>query len=98
MYGELMSRIGKKPIAVPNGVKVEQKGRAVKVSGPNGTLEMTCVHEIDVKIDEQAGQITVENSHPQSRRHKSLHGTMRSLLNNMVIGTSKKSECNSHPT
>ena len=86
MYGELMSRIGKKPIAVPQGVKVEQKGCSVKVSGPKGTLELRCHRGIKVKIDDKSNQIVVNNPKPDNRQQKALHGTMRSLLNNMVIG------------
>ncbi len=40
MYGDLMSRIGKKPVAIPKDVKVEQKGNSIKVAGPKGTLQM----------------------------------------------------------
>lgn len=84
MYGELMSRIGKKPIEIPEGVKIEQKGSALKVSGPKGTLEMDCHREIKVKVE--AGQVTVSNSQEDNSRLKALHGTMRSLINNMIIG------------
>lgn len=84
MYGELMSRIGKKPIEIPTSVKIEQKGSALKVSGPKGTLEMDCHPEIQVKID--ADQVTVSNPQEDDSRLKALHGTMRSLINNMIIG------------
>ena len=82
-----MSRIGKKPIDIPEGVKVEKKGRCVKVSGPLGELQMDCHPRIDVKIDE--GKILVENKNPQDRQNKQLHGTMRALIANMVNGVSK---------
>ena len=82
-----MSRIGKKPIDIPEGVKVEKKGRCVKVSGPLGELQMDCHPRIDVKIDE--GKILVENKNPQDRQNKQLHGTMRALIANMVTGVSK---------
>lgn len=84
-----MSRIGKKPIAIPQGVKVEQKGRSVKVSGPLGSLEMDCHPRITVKVDTSANQIDVENPRPEDRKSKQLHGTMRALLANMVLGVSK---------
>lgn len=81
-----MSRIGKKPIAVPQGVKVEQKGCSVKVSGPKGTLELQCHRGIKVKVDDKSNQIVVNNPEPDNRQQKALHGTTRSLLNNMVTG------------
>jgi len=82
-----MSRIGKKPISIPGGVKVEQKGQAIKITGPKGVLEMTCHPSIKVAIDNDA--IVVNNADQNNRTKKALHGTMRSLLNNMVIGVTK---------
>ncbi|MBC8379056.1 MAG: 50S ribosomal protein L6 [Planctomycetes bacterium] len=82
-----MSRIGKKPIAVPSGVKIEQKARVFKVTGPKGTLEMECHPDIDVKIENDA--VVVDNPQQDDRTKKALHGTMRALLNNMVIGVSQ---------
>ena len=89
MYGELMSRIGKKPIVIPQGVKVEQNGRRIKVSGSLGILEMSCHHRIKVKVDSAAGKILIENEHPEVRQNRQLHGTTRALIANMVIGVSK---------
>lgn len=82
-----MSRIGKKPIEVPSGVKVEQKGRHIKINGPKGTLEMDTHPEIDVAVE--ADKIVVSNADVGDRRRRALHGTARSLLNNMVAGVSK---------
>lgn len=82
-----MSRIGKKPIAVPSGVKIEQKGRHVKVTGPKGTLELDAHPDIDVKVEDNA--ILVTNPDEEDRRKKALHGTARALLNNMIVGVSK---------
>ncbi len=84
-----MSRIGKKPVVIPQGVKVEQKDSSIKVSGPLGSLQMDCHPRIKVKIDSSAGQILVENEHPQIRQNKQLHGTMRALIANMVAGVNK---------
>ena len=84
-----MSRVGKKPVIIPEGVKVEQKGTCIKVSGPMGTLEMNCQPRIKVKIDDAARQILVVNEQPQIRQNKQLHGTMRALIANMVAGVSK---------
>lgn len=87
MYGELMSRIGKKPIEVPAGVKVEVSDQIVKVSGPKGALEMKCRPEVKVKLDGQ--KIVIESLSSQSRTGKALHGTTRALINNMVTGVNK---------
>lgn len=84
-----MSRIGKKPIIVPQGVKVEQSGQCVKVSGPLGNLQMDCHPQIKMKIDGAGGQILLENRHPENRQAGQLHGTMRALIENMVTGVSK---------
>ena len=84
-----MSRIGKKPIDIPGDVKVEKKGRCIKVSGPLGELQMDCHPRIKVKIEDTEGKILVENNRPQDRQNKQLHGTMRALIANMVIGVSK---------
>ena len=82
-----MSRIGKKPINIPGGVKVEVNGRTVKASGPKGTLEMACHPRIGVKVEENA--VVVSNPDEKDRVCKALHGTMRALVNNMVIGVSQ---------
>jgi len=84
-----MSRIGKKPVDIPGGVKVGQKGRCIKVSGPLGELQMDCHPRIKVKIDDTEGKILVENKRSQDRQNRQLHGTMRALIANMVIGVSK---------
>lgn len=84
-----MSRIGKKPIVIPSGVKVEQKGSHIKVTGPLGNLEMDCHPHIKVQVDGSAGKMFVENPNPENREDKQLHGTMRALIANMVAGVSK---------
>ncbi|MDI6449168.1 50S ribosomal protein L6 [Anaerobaca lacustris] len=84
-----MSRIGKKPVEIPQGVKVEQKGRQVKVSGPLGALEMDCHPRITMTVDGSANRVEVVNPRPEDRKGKQLHGTMRALLANMVTGVSK---------
>ena len=84
-----MSRIGKKPIIIPQGVKVEQNGLCIKVSGPLGSLQLNCHPRIKVKIDSSAGKISVENEHPQIRQNRQLHGTMRALIANMITGVSR---------
>lgn len=89
MYGELMSRIGKKPIKVPDGVKVEVKGQHIKTSGKLGELEMKVVDEIKVDYAESGSLITLVNDRPNNRKRKQLHGTMRALIANMITGVSE---------
>jgi large subunit ribosomal protein L6 len=84
-----MSRIGNKPIGVPAGVKVEQKGQHVKVTGALGTLEMDCHPHIQVRLDSATNCLVVENKRPDVRQDRALHGTMRALLDNMVEGVTK---------
>lgn len=84
-----MSRIGKKPIDIPNGVKVELKGRQVKVSGSLGQIQMDCHPRIKVRVDDSDSKIYVENEKLQDRMNRQLHGTMRALIANMVTGVSK---------
>jgi len=84
-----MSRIGKKPIDIPKGVKIEKKGRSIKVSGPLGELQMDCHPRIEVRINDTEGKILVENKRPKDRQNRQLHGTMRALIANMVTGVSK---------
>ena len=84
-----MSRIGKKPIIVPEAVKLEQNGLSIKVSGPLGSLQLNRHSRIKVKIDSSAGKVLVENEHPEIRQNKQLHGTTRALIANMVTGVSK---------
>ena len=84
-----MSRIGKKPIGIPDGVKVELKGHQIKVSGSLGQLQMDCHPRIKVRIDDSEGKIYVENEKLQDRMNRQLHGTMRALIANMVTGVSK---------
>jgi large subunit ribosomal protein L6 len=84
-----MSRIGKKPVIIPEGVKVEQDGLCIKVSGPLGSLQLNCHPRIKIKIDSSAGKVLVENERSEIRQNRQLHGTIRSLISNMVIGVSK---------
>ena len=81
-----MSRIGKMPIPLPQGVEVEIKRSEVSVKGPKGELSRCFKPEIAISLKD--GTITV--SRPSNNRiHRSLHGLTRSLLANMVEGVSK---------
>jgi large subunit ribosomal protein L6 len=78
-----MSRIGKKPIEIPDGVDVDVKPGAVTVKGPKGELNQQVSGEMKVAIDN--GTLTVER--PTNRgEHRALHGLTRSLIANMVEG------------
>ena len=81
-----MSRIGRMPIVVPDGVKVDIKGSDVTVKGPKGELQRSMRPEMTLK--QEGGVVTVErpSDAPQMR---ALHGLTRSLLNNMVLGVSE---------
>jgi len=89
LYGELMSRVGKKRIDIPEGVNVEQKGRQIKVTGPLGSLQIVCEPPIKVEVDGSARKISVENGRPENHRGRQMHGTMRALIANMLTGVSK---------
>ena len=81
-----MSRIGQSPILIPEGVKVSLDGSMVKVSGSNGSLEFNFRKEM---IISQNDGLIIVNRASDNREHKSLHGTTRQMINNMVIGVSK---------
>jgi large subunit ribosomal protein L6 len=84
-----MSRIGKKPIAIPAGVQVEVKGQTVKVTGPKGALERSFVPEIEIRLEAAAKQVLVNNLHPDNRQAKAMHGTTRALIQNMIVGVTQ---------
>jgi large subunit ribosomal protein L6 len=84
-----MSRIGKKPVLIPSGVKVEAKGRHVKVTGLLGTSELEVHPQIKVEVDESEKEVKVINEQTNSRQAGQLHGTMRAQIANMVQGVSK---------
>jgi len=78
-----MSRIGRKPIPVPTGIKVEIDGSNVKVTGPKGTLEREIRPEIGISMEE--GNLVL-STRDESKRSMAFKGMTRSLINNMVIG------------
>ena len=78
-----MSRIGNKPIAVPEGVEVTLNGKNLTVKGPKGTLERVIHNNMTVSIDNSIITVTRPNDEKENR---SLHGLTRTLINNMVQG------------
>ncbi len=81
-----MSRIGKKPIQIPQGVTVTVNGLTVEVKGPKGTLSIETHDTINVKVEDDT--VIVERT-SETKTDRTLHGTIRSLINNMVIGVSE---------
>ncbi|HHV17598.1 MAG TPA: 50S ribosomal protein L6 [Thermoanaerobacterales bacterium] len=78
-----MSRIGKMPVKIPQGVEVTVKGNQVKVKGPKGSISRE-FHK-DMAIKAENSEIIVERP-SEGKNHKALHGLTRSLINNMVAG------------
>src|SRR5699024_3634369 len=78
-----MSRVGFKPIVIPAGVEVKRDGNTVTVKGAKG--ELTRSFHSDMKIELEENMIHVVRP-SDSKKHRALHGTTRSLINNMVVG------------
>ncbi len=78
-----MSRIGKKPIAIPSGVTLTVEGQTVTVKGPKGQLAWTVSEEIVLK--HEAGELTL-TPRDESTRARAMWGLSRTLVNNMVVG------------
>ena len=82
-----MSRIGNKPITVPEGVQVKVDGKKVTVTGPKGTLEKEVHNNISVEVNENIVKVSRKDDEPFN---KSLHGLTRTLINNMITGVTKE--------
>ena len=78
-----MSRIGKKPVVIPDGVKITQEGNFLKIKGPKGELEQQIHPNISIEIVENQVNVTRPND---TKQNKSLHGLSRALVQNMVTG------------
>ena len=78
-----MSRIGKKPISLPDGVQATVTGQLVKVKGPKGELDVTLVKDVGVALED--GLITI-TPRDQSKQSRSLWGMSRTLVQNLVDG------------
>ena len=81
-----MSRIGRKPIAVPAGVTVTLDGNTLTVKGAKGTLTQS--FNPDMQIEVKEGEILVSRP-SEDKMHRSLHGLTRTLINNMVVGVTE---------
>lgn len=80
-----MSRIGKKPVSIVDGVKVAVKDRVITVEGPLGKLEYEHRPEVTVAINEDTKEVSVTRDSDE-REVRAFHGLTRSLINNMIIG------------
>lgn len=80
-----MSRIGKKPVPVIDGVKVTVSGQNVNVEGPAGKLSLQVRNELTVSMDETGKNVVVLRK-SEDRFSRAYHGLTRSLINNMIIG------------
>lgn len=82
-----MSRIGKKPIEIPNGVTVSQSAGKIKVKGPKGDLERK-IHP-NMKVNVKDNEVTVERPN-DFKENRALHGLTRALIQNMVVGVTEE--------
>ncbi len=80
-----MSRIGKKPVPLVDGVKVSVTGRTVNVEGPQGKLSWEHRPEVKVEVDAANKQVVVTRVDDE-RQSRALHGLTRSLIQNMIVG------------
>ena len=81
-----MSRIGKTPVAIPSGVEVKVAGSTVTVTGPKGESSWEIPSILSVVVEDN--QVLISRSQ-ESKQARALHGTIRSVINNMVIGVSE---------
>lgn len=81
-----MSRIGKKPIAVPAGVQVEITGGEIVVNGPRGSLRQMLLPGVNIAIASDVIQVERQSD---AKAHRQMHGLMRTLIANMVIGVTE---------
>jgi len=81
-----MSRIGKKPVTIPEKVKIEYKNRLITVTGEKGSLTWTVNPAVDLAVEDKSIQVTMEK---ETRSNMALQGMTRSIVDNMVTGVSK---------
>ena len=81
-----MSRIGKLPVVIPNGVTVDVTGTTVKVKGPKGELTKTFHEDAVIKVEDNN---VIVDKKSENKFHRALFGTVRAVINNMVIGVTE---------
>jgi len=81
-----MSRIGKKPVPIPSGVTANVEGQTVKVKGPKGAMQVVLPDDVEVKMD--GGNVHVDPRN-ETKRARSMWGTSRTLVSNLVTGVTK---------
>lgn len=81
-----MSRIGKRPIVVPNGVEIQFDGRILTVRGPKGELRRSIHPSVELQIDDSRISLSISDGSKESR---SLFGLFRTLISNMVVGVTE---------
>ncbi len=80
-----MSRIGKKPVTVVDGVKVNVDDRLISVEGPKGKLEFKHRPEVNVLVEDDGKSVVVSRD-TEDRTARELHGLTRAVINNMILG------------
>ena len=83
-----MSRIGKKPVPIADGVKVAVNGRSIEVEGPKGKLAFEHRPEVSVSVDDDAKAVVVDRQNDE-RPSREFHGLTRAIIANMIEGVSK---------
>lgn len=81
-----MSKIGKQPVIIPDGVKVEIKNGQISVAGPKGSLSRPILQDMTVAAKDNSIVVTRPSD---IQRHRAFHGLMRALIQNMVTGVTK---------
>src|ERR1700744_6387327 len=82
----IMSRIGKKAVAIPSGVTASVEGQTIKMKGPKGALELVLPNDVQAKLEK--GSIKVV-PRPETKRARSMWGTSGTLVSNLVAGVTK---------
>ena len=81
-----MSRIGKKAVAIPSGVTANVEGQTVKIKGPKGAMQVVLHDDVQVQMDKGAIKLDPRG---ESKRARSMWGTSRTLVNNLIAGVTK---------
>jgi len=81
-----MSRVGKRPVSVPSGVTANVEGQTVKVKGPKGQLQVVIHDDVSVALDKNVVKVAPRF---ETKRSRSLYGTSRALIANLVEGVTK---------